>query len=72
MYRPCLEIRASDSRRLHVMPLISRDSVDKVMYNVATHKLRTQALAVRAGRFDSSSTAARAETLRLKEGKEVI
>ena len=56
---------------VHVKHLITTDSVVEVVYNLAKLRLRTQAEAVKACRFNSSIPAGHAETLRLEEVEEV-
>lgn len=64
--------RIGQKKTVHILRLVSENSVDALIVETAGHKRRTQEVAVGAGNFHTSSGAARDQKLRQKELEELL
>lgn len=64
--------RIGQKKTVHILRLVSDNSIDAVIVETADHKRKTQEIAVRAGHFHSSSGAARDQKLRQKDLEELL
>lgn len=73
-WNPCADLQAvsriqriGQKKTVHIMRLLTENSADEYIYEVQKHKLRTQALAVGAGKFNTSSGATINDAKRQKD-----
>lgn len=59
--------RIGQKRVVHIIRLVTENSVDELIVETAGHKLKTQHVAVRAGQFHTSSGAAKDQRIRQKD-----
>lgn len=64
--------RIGQKKTVHILRLVSENSVDSLIVEAAGHKRRTQEVAVGAGNFHTSSGAARDQKLRQKDLEELL
>lgn len=64
--------RIGQKRTVHILRLVSENSIDALIVETAGHKRRTQEVAVGAGNFHTSSGAARDQKLRQKDLEELL
>lgn len=64
--------RIGQKRTVHILRLVSENSIDALIVETAGHKRRTQEVAVGAGNFHTSYGAARDQKLRQKDLEELL
>lgn len=64
--------RIGQKKTVHIMRLVTEKSVDTIILETAKRKLRTQAVAVGAGKFNTSSGAALDQKMRQKDLEQLL
>lgn len=64
--------RIGQKKTVHIMRLVTDGSIDEVIVDRARHKLRTEAVAVEAGKFSTSASATGDQKIRQKDLEEIL